>query len=155
MGKRLVSYWSFHPPYLLPPPFSLPPSPLFLPPFSLPPSLSNPFTTSPPSSFSHAGKIVLVVISLIGFIAFDIVYVGAVFNYAAQSEMNIYLLRAIRRLVIQKEYQEMDIAIKVDEGKRVIFYAMLVDSWLQTMLCNKGVSLSYVCMSLWCSAFEH
>ena len=41
------------------------------------------------------------------------IYVGAVFNYAAQSEMNIYLLRAIRRLVIQKEYEEIDVAIKV------------------------------------------
>lgn len=48
-----------------------------------------------------------------GFIFFDTVYVGAVFNYAAQSEMNIYLLRAIRRLIYQKSHEEMDGAIKV------------------------------------------
>ena len=41
------------------------------------------------------------------------VYVSAVMNYAAQSEMNIYLLRAIRHLVETKEYTEIDNAIKV------------------------------------------
>lgn len=62
--------------------------------------------------FHSSGKIVLLVLSLIGFIFFDTIYVGAVFNYAAQSEMNIYLLRAIRRLITQKEYEDMDGAIK-------------------------------------------
>jgi len=55
----------------------------------------------------------LIAISLIGFVAFDMVYVSAVMNYAAQSEMNIYLLRAIRQLVETKEYTEIDNAIKV------------------------------------------
>ena len=41
------------------------------------------------------------------------VYVTAVMNYAAQSEMLIYLLRSVRGLVVQKEYKEMDEAIKV------------------------------------------
>ena len=83
--------------------------------FSLLPLPSSLYPPSPslPYSFHDAGKIVLLVLSLIGFIFFDTVYVGAVFNYAAQSEMNIYLLRAVRRLVIQKEYVEMDAAIKV------------------------------------------
>ena len=40
-------------------------------------------------------------------------YVGAVINYAAQSEMNIYLLRAIRRMVVQKFYEDIDAGIKV------------------------------------------
>ena len=41
------------------------------------------------------------------------IYVTAVFNYAAQSEMNIYLLRAIRRMIIQKTHSEIDAGIKV------------------------------------------
>jgi len=57
-------------------------------------------------------KIFLLIISMIGFVAFDMVYVSAVMNYAAQSEMNIYLLRAIRQLVETKEYTEIDNAIK-------------------------------------------
>ena len=74
-----------------------------------------------PSSFHSGGKIVLLVLSLIGFIFFDVVYVGAVFNYAAQSEMNIYLLRAIRRLVTQKEYEEIDGGIKVVITKACVY----------------------------------
>ena len=41
------------------------------------------------------------------------VYVSAVMNYAAQSEMNISLLHAITQLVEAKEYNEIDNAIKV------------------------------------------
>ena len=55
------------------------------------------------------------IISLLGFISFDIVYVVAVMNYAAQSEMNIYLIRAVTVLVQRKEYPEIDAAIKVRE----------------------------------------
>ncbi len=40
-------------------------------------------------------------------------YVGAVINYAAQSEMTIYLLRAIRRMVVQKYYEDIDAGVKV------------------------------------------
>ena len=65
------------------------------------------------NSFRDGGKIVLLILALIGFLFFDTVYMAAVFNYAAQSEMNIYLLRAIRRLVIEKEYEDIDSAIKV------------------------------------------
>ena len=47
---------------------------------------------------------VLLILDLIGFLFFDLVYVAAVMNYAAQSEMNIYLLTAIRKLVQDKGY---------------------------------------------------
>ena len=65
-------------------------------------------------SFVGGGKTVLLVLSLIGFVFFDMVYVSAVMNYAAQSEMNISLLRAITQLVEAKEYNEIDNAIKVE-----------------------------------------
>ena len=47
------------------------------------------------------------------------VYVSAVMNYAAQSEMNIYLLRAIRSLVMTKGYSELDAAIKVNKASDI------------------------------------
>ena len=52
-------------------------------------------------------------ISLLGFISFDVVYVAAVMNYAAQSEMNIKLIYAIASLIKQKHHKEIDDAIKV------------------------------------------
>ncbi len=66
-----------------------------------------------PYRFSGAGKDALLVLSLVGFVFFDLVYVAAVINYAAQSEMTIYLLRAIQRMVSQKYYGEIDAGIKV------------------------------------------
>jgi len=58
---------------------------------------------------------VLLILDLIGFVFFDLVYVVAVVNYAAQSEMNIYLLSAIKKLVHDKGYGEdgLDASIKV------------------------------------------
>ena len=53
------------------------------------------------------------ILSLIGFFTFDMVYVTAVMNYAAQSEMLIYLLRSVRGLVEQKGYEDVEGAIKV------------------------------------------
>ena len=76
-----------------------------LPPFSLLSSCAH--------SFRDSGKLVLISLSLIGFFTFDMVYVTAVMNYAAQSEMLIYLLRSVRGLVEQKAYTEMDGAVKV------------------------------------------
>jgi len=66
-------------------------------------------------SFEGAGKNTLIVLDLIGFVSFDIVYVAAVMNYAAQSEMNIYLLRAVRKIVEDKRYgnTQVDSSIKV------------------------------------------
>ena len=67
--------------------------------------------------FEGAGKNALVVLDLIGFVSFDIVYVAAVMNYAAQSEMNIFLLRAVRKIVEDKRYgnTQLDSSIKVGE----------------------------------------
>ena len=59
------------------------------------------------------------IIDLIGFLFFDMVYVAAVMNYAAQSEMNIYLLSAIKTLVQDKGYEGtgLDASIKVGLGQ--------------------------------------
>ena len=98
---------SFPPPPLLPP-FSLPPLPLSSSPLPLSSSL-------PSSSIKGGAKVVLLIIDLVGFLAFDLVYVAAVMNYAAQSEMNIYLLSAITSLVQNKGYGDtgLDASIKV------------------------------------------
>ena len=58
-------------------------------------------------------KIVLVVISLLGFVFFDLVYVAAVVNYAAQSELNIKLIYATKTLIMQRGYQDIDATIQV------------------------------------------
>ena len=58
-------------------------------------------------------KITLVVISLLGFVFFDLVYLAAVINYAAQSELNIKLIYAIRTLVMQRNYENIDATIQV------------------------------------------
>ena len=57
----------------------------------------------------------LIILDLVGFVFFDIVYVAAVLNYAVQSEMNIYLLRAVRKLIEDKCYgtTQLDSSIKV------------------------------------------
>lgn len=64
---------------------------------------------------------VLLIIDLIGFLFFDLVYVAAVMNYAAQSEMNISLLTAITSLVQNKGYGEngLDASIKVGVARGV------------------------------------
>ena len=65
------------------------------------------------STLQGSTKTALVVISLLGFISFDVVYVAAVMNYAAQSEMNIRLIYAIASLIRNKHYKDIDSAIKV------------------------------------------
>ena len=63
-----------------------------------------------------ATKLGLIIFSLIGFIFFDVVYVSAVMNYVAQSEMNIYLMSAIKSLVVNNKYHSnMKAAMKVGE----------------------------------------
>ncbi len=78
--------------------------------------------------------------SLVGFVFFDLVYVGAVINYAAQSEMNIYLLRAIRRMVVQKFYEDIDAGIKVLYHFSVKTTALYLISSL--LICH--------CQCMWC-----
>lgn len=58
-------------------------------------------------------KYILLIVSLIGFVFFDGVYVAAVMNYAIQSELNISLLQSVRRKVKNRKYHSMDSAIKV------------------------------------------
>ena len=58
-------------------------------------------------------KDILLIVSLIGFLLFDVVYVAAVMNYAIQSELNISLLHSVRGKVKHKMYQTTDLAIKV------------------------------------------
>lgn len=59
------------------------------------------------------GKLTLVIFSLFGFIFFDAVYIMAIMNYAIQSELNIYLLHALRIKVERREHKSIDAAIKV------------------------------------------
>ena len=60
-----------------------------------------------------AEKDTLLIVSLIGFLLFDMVYVAAVMNYAIQSELNISLLHSVFSNVKEKKYQTTDLAIKV------------------------------------------
>ena len=64
-------------------------------------------------SIDGSTKTMLVIISMLGFVVFDIVYTTVVMNYAAQSEMNIFLLRTIRNLIMQKKYADIESSIKV------------------------------------------
>lgn len=64
--------------------------------------------------FTGGGKLSLVVFSLFGFIFFDAVYIMAIMNYAIQSELNIYLLQALRIKVEQREHKSIDAVIKVN-----------------------------------------
>ena len=94
---------------LLPP---IPPSPLSL-------SLSHSLSLSslhPHASYRLEGvlKIVLVIFSLFGFFTFDSVYLFSVLNYVAQAEMNVYLLRDVRQLLLSKKYDNLDGAVKVN-----------------------------------------
>ena len=65
------------------------------------------------SILEGSARLVLVFVSLVGFVVFDMVYVVAVLNYAAQSEMNIKLLHAIKAMAEQKLYPELEATIKV------------------------------------------
>ena len=77
--------------------------------------------------FTGAAKLALVIFSLFGFIFFDAVYIVAVMNYTIQSELNIYLLHALRIKVEQHENKTIDAAIKVSNhgnhiAAHMIFY---------------------------------
>ena len=63
---------------------------------------------------SGSTKQALIVLSIIGFIFLDLVYAASIINYAIQSELNVYLLKAIARLVDNKLYRDLDEAYKVN-----------------------------------------
>ena len=92
----------------------------------------------PSPRFEDGGKLILVIISLIGFFTFDMVYVAAVMNYAAQSEMLVYLLKSVRGLVEQKGYEDVDSAIKVVGSNAVFwhFYFNTVEPLIMDTLKN-------------------
>ena len=55
----------------------------------------------------------LIMGSVIGFIFLDLVYAASIINYAIQSELNVYLLKAISRLADNKMYGNLDEVYKV------------------------------------------
>ena len=61
---------------------------------------------------SGGGKCVLVIISLLGFIFFDSVYIMAIVNYCVQSELIIYALYGLSVKIVQNEVT-IDGAIQV------------------------------------------
>lgn len=58
-------------------------------------------------------KKLLLILSLIGFVFHDGVYVAAVMNHAIQSELNISFLRSLCEKVKNRKYDNFDVAIKV------------------------------------------
>ncbi|XP_064402067.1 uncharacterized protein LOC135347884 [Halichondria panicea] len=66
-------------------------------------------------------RMFLVIFSLFGFFTFDLVYLFSVLNYAAQAEMNVYLIWDIARLIKENKYEHVDAAIKdIYESKRYL-----------------------------------
>eukprot|EP00731_Ephydatia_muelleri_P011632 Em0006g526a len=57
-------------------------------------------------------KHTLIALSIVGFIFMDLVYVASIINYAIQSELNVYLLKAISRSVNNKIYSDVDESCK-------------------------------------------
>ena len=60
----------------------------------------------------HDWKDALVTLSLIGFTTYDVVYFMAITNYVVQCEMVFYFVRSVRELIKQKQYPNMDAAVK-------------------------------------------
>ena len=81
-------------------------------------------------------KIALVVFSLLGFVFFDLVYLAAVINYAAQSELNIKLIYAIRTLIMQRKYEKIDATIQVINTIQVYVHIVVCVYYMYGRLCN-------------------
>ncbi|XP_019856109.1 PREDICTED: uncharacterized protein LOC100635115 isoform X2 [Amphimedon queenslandica] len=56
-------------------------------------------------------KLILIVVSLLGFIVFDIAYTAAVINYSMQCQLMVYYIQSICNRIVAKEW-EIDEAIK-------------------------------------------
>lgn len=63
-------------------------------------------------SISPYVKVILIVVSLFGFIVFDIAYTAAVINYSMQCQLMVYYIQSICNRIVAKEW-EIDEAIKV------------------------------------------
>ena len=73
----------------------------------------------------HDGvKNFLVYFSFVGFVFLDMVYSAAIINHAAQCELNIYFLHAVRFKVEERRYMTIDEAI-MDIGKAYNFLRAL------------------------------
>lgn len=72
----------------------------------------------------HKMKNILVLFSFIGFVFLDMVYSAAIINHAAQCELNIYFLHAVRHKVEERQYNTIDEAI-MDIGKAYNFLKAL------------------------------
>ena len=56
----------------------------------------------------------MLILALLGFVVFDLVYITALTNYAAQSELIISFVEVVRIRILQKKYDEsFDEALKV------------------------------------------
>ena len=76
-------------------------------------------------------KIVLVSITFVGFIVYDLVYFMAITNYVVQSEMIFYLIRSVKKLVKRRQYPSMDATIKAGlVQKHVHFHDSLSNSFI-------------------------
>ena len=58
-------------------------------------------------------KIIMLILALLGFIVFDLVYITALINYAAQSELIISLIKVVHTSILQRRYHTFDEALKV------------------------------------------
>ena len=91
----------------------------------------------PFSRFSGRKKIALIVTSLVGFIFFDIVYMATTLNYTVQSEMIIWLLKAVTSLLYKNDYVNIDAAIKVCR------HAILIARQIYSHTCSLSLSPTY------------
>ena len=55
----------------------------------------------------------MLILALLGFIIFDLVYITALMNYAAQSELIISLIKVVHTSILQRRYHTFDEALKV------------------------------------------
>ena len=57
----------------------------------------------------------MLILALFGFVVFDLVYITALMNYAAQSELIISFVEVVHTYILQKKYDTFDEALKVSE----------------------------------------
>ena len=72
----------------------------------------------------HELKDVLVYFSFVGFVFLDMVYIAAIINHAAQCELNIYFLQAVKLKVEERRYNTVDEVI-MNIGKAYNFLKAL------------------------------
>ena len=58
----------------------------------------------------------MLILALLGFVVFDLVYITALMNYAAQSELIISFVEVVHTCILQRKYNTFDEALKVCNG---------------------------------------